>query len=349
MPSSAPDQWSDAALLETLVDFPGVGDDAGQPDAIRFLRAVSRLARTRAEQVDTANVISVFLLQPGGPSRDDDRFHRQPMLNGGGVDIEGHLWLVGPMAASAHGIRIDAISDDEVFRLVVEDLRMGGVPAVVYDPRAFPAQVRHYPNGLRDPDDCEVRAASFTPIGLEAILDVIDNVHATKLAAPSMQSRFLKLWKTPKTFVPQAEAELLVQEYLHTALIGAFPTCTIRTEQPQPTGRLDIEIEEANPTAPGHFVRHALLELKVLRSYGSTGNTVSEKQARKWVEEGVDQAHAYRTGRGTLASALCCFDMRKSFEAFDCFDHVKDKAAKCAVVLRVWPIYSTLKAYRASV
>jgi hypothetical protein len=183
---------------------------------------------------------------------------------------------------------------------------------------------------------------------LDEILAVIDKVHATKLAAPNMQSRFLKLWKTPTKFIPQKDAELLVQEYLDTALIGAFPTCTIRTEQPQPTGRLDIEIEEANPAQPGYFVRHALLELKVLRSFGSTGNPITETEIKTWVEEGVNQAHAYRVDRGTKASALCCFDMRKSFLEFDCFDHVKEKAANCAVVLRAWPIYSTLKAYRAS-
>lgn len=96
----------------------------------------------------------------------------------------------------------------------------------------------------------------------------------------------------------------------------------------------------------GKFVRHAILELKVLRSFGSTGTSVSETEIRKIVKEGVEQAAAYRVEREAHASALCCFDMRTKSARKKCFHGVQATAQKRDVKLCVWPIFANAKEYR---
>jgi hypothetical protein len=111
------------------------------------------------------------------------------------------------------------------------------------------------------------------------------------------------------------------------------------------SGRLDLEIEEPLMQA-GEFVRHAILELKVLRSFGSTGSSVSKTEIRKIVKEGVEQAASYREERDAHASALCCFDMRTKSTRKKCFHGIQASAKKRDVKLRVWPIFASAKEFR---
>ena len=92
--------------------------------------------------------------------------------------------------------------------------------------------------------------------------------------------------------------------YIDIALNVAFPWCRITDEQPGVSGRTDIEIEEIDYIG-GNHIRHVLIELKVLRDYGSTGLKKSENDNLKWVEEGVEQAWSYGKERGAAAFALC--------------------------------------------
>jgi energy-coupling factor transporter ATP-binding protein EcfA2 len=163
-----------------------------------------------------------------------------------------------------------------------------------------------------------------------------------KAPLPSEPAR---LWQNGPKYRPKRDAEDRIQNILRIALQAAFPATVVREEQPHTSGRLDLEIEEAAPT-PATFVRHALLELKVLRSYTDTGSTVSAGKATEAIEEGLRQAIAYREERGTLASALCCFDMRKAHSGESCFEPVVTRAGEQKVALRVWPLYGTVDQIR---
>ncbi len=110
-------------------------------------------------------------------------------------------------------------------------------------------------------------------------------------------------------------------------------------------GRLDLEIDEKSLNGTS-VIRHAILELKVLRSYGSTGKQVTDKYTLEWVEKGVAQAYTYREDRSALASALCCFDMRLNNTGEKCFSHVLDLASRLKVELKLWYIYATSEKYR---
>ncbi len=135
---------------------------------------------------------------------------------------------------------------------------------------------------------------------------------------------------------------------MRTGLCVGMPLCQINLEQNLIAGRLDLEIDELDPTSLT-FVRHAVLELKVLRSFGSTGASTSASQTEKWVSEGVDQAHAYRDERSARAGALCCFDMRVNAGDKTCIKKVRGKADGLKVVVKSWPLYPDVKFYRAAV
>lgn len=351
MPSAIDPSWDDEALRSTIADSASEGDDAHLPDAIRFLRNVSKLVRRRATRdVQAPEPIAVFLLCPGGPDPSlNVTVTRAPMLSSGSTAVEGSIWIVGPMASWGQGVSTVSATDDEIFRIVTDDLGLGDAPAIVYDPRTVPFEVRHYPAGLANIDNCAVRPALFRKISIDEVLDAVSIVHANQLVTPNAQNTFLKLWQNAKLFRPKKDAELRVQAYLQTALGSTFPTCRVLPEQMRPGGRSDLELEEKDPNNPGGFVRHALLELKVLRSFGSTGISYSETKTKEWVSDGVRQAHVYRDERGTIASALCCFDMRVDPDLTGCFSHVKAIAKKKAVTLRAWPIYPSAKAYQKAI
>lgn len=95
-----------------------------------------------------------------------------------------------------------------------------------------------------------------------------------------------------------------------------------------------------------NITRHAVLELKVLRSFFFGGKPVTDTETKGWIAEGVVQAAEYRDDRSALAAALCCFDMRKGDSLETCFTHVTDEAKKRNVTLRRWHIHNSAKAFR---
>jgi hypothetical protein len=349
LPSTSPDPWSDQQLLQTAGNYAGAGADADQPPAVRFLRGVANLVRKRLRR-GTEDVVApaVFLLCPADPQTVDREVLKPvEMLDNGLTPVVGKLWLVGPPVVSGRCMPLETLEDNALFELVISSLKQGDVPAVIYDPRADPNQIRYYPTGLQNADACEIMDIPTEFVDIQRILGVIDRICKMQLVTPDAQGQEAKLWEKPRRHWVAEKAELTIQNYLVTAFFAAFPTCVVRFEQPQVTGRLDIEIEEPDYDHRGHVIKQALLELKVLRSFGSTGVPYTNAQVQEWIDKGVDQAYAYREERRALQSALCCFDMRKSHEDVSGFDEVAEKANRLAVTVRRWRLFASAEAYRS--
>lgn len=347
---SGHEEWSDEVLLSTAAEFAGVGSDAGLSDVDRFRAAISRLvAKTlqqQAAQPDDRG-LSVFLLQPTGPPASVlPQSSRVPMLDQGREVLDHRVWFVTHVASVGTWVPAQFVDDDDLFRFVTNDLGLGGVPTVIFDPRLPGPELRYYPNGLDDPESHEALQIANEPISLDEIFRRIDAVWANQLVTPGAQPRAMKLWANAERGQSASNAEDLLSGLLAAGLQSAFPTCHVRVEQPQPTGRLDIEVEERIAEQPGAVMRHAILELKVLRGRNPNGTAVSERRIRTWVEDGVGQAAAYREDKGALAAALCCFDMRSEFTDRQCFAHVAESASELEVELRVWHLFASAAAYR---
>lgn len=337
-------------LRQTALLYAGLGADDKLPPDIRFLTNVAKLIAKRNvldNEASDPHSLAVFLLAPSTTEELKKIAHRVPILNNGATTLNGHIWLVAEVVNS--GLKLeDQIpdDDDELFKFVVDSLGLGEVPAVIFDPRDLTPMIRFYSSGLLNPNECETYPAIGNEVTNDKIFDVIERIYKQCLVTPDSHSVAVKLWKRPDRCWPSSNAESVVQAILRSGLAAQFGTCDIREEQPTTVGRTDLEIEEKVLDQPGIVIRHALIELKILRSFGETGDSVSETKTLEWVDSGLEQAFAYRNDKGFKNAALCCFDMRSQDDKDACFNQVRDKASTLQVVLGRWYIYSSSKRYR---
>ena len=123
-------------------------------------------------------------------------------------------------------------------------------------------------------------------------------------------------------------------------LAARFHWCTIRAEQAGKLGRTDLEVVDNRTGKLGSTTHHALLELKVLRSFSHSGSAYPAATTEEAVSKGVNQANSYGNDNNTLLRMLCCFDMR-SDDVGDTttFAHVQTNAATLCVSLKRWYLY----------
>ncbi len=341
--------WDDAELLETVTSNIDAGADSGLPPEIRFKTRVVKTIRNRLEEgePDREAPFGVFLLLPTPPaSLDPEQVETVPMVDNGLTPLEGAVWFVSAAVGQGRAVQIDrGLRDEEVFRLVTDGFGAGDVPAIVFESRKPKPLARFYPSGMDARNAFEDLSLGGAPIGLNEIFGVVDRVHEQCLVTPAAQIANGRLWADAARHRVSPEAELTIHSDLRAGLVGAFPACTIRPEQSQPSGRLDLEIEE-RLDSEGGFVRHAVLELKVLRRWRSGGKAVSARETAEWVRDGVLQAHAYRDELRHKAAALCCFDMRRDHSDRRCFQAVRRLAQRREVTVRDWPLFASPKAYR---
>ena len=290
--------------------------------------------------------VAIFVLKPGPPVSFPNA-PREPMIDNGLTMVVGRLWFTAAAVASAHYVDLpqDA-SDDGLFSFVTDELGHGSQPALFFDGRTVSPELRWYPDGLGEPDNVEVKPL-MGDVNADDVAAAIDKLYLDCLVTPVSLPLGGTLWSNAASFWPREHVESVVQSHVKISLVSRFPFCTIRHEQTQQTGRSDLEIEETDPFNHNSVVRHAIIELKVLRSFGSTGSPVSNSDAKEWIEEGVRQAAAYRAVKSAGWSALCCFDMRRTDAGYDaCFAHVRDSAATKEVTLWRWFLYESSYSYR---
>ena len=337
--------WTTSELTETARITNPPGSDADLPDDLRFRAGVARLIQAQRMQGRGGTGLAIFLLtrRPQGSMQ---TWESTPMLDNGLTPVGGRVWVVNAPVASGLSVSIAELTDHEIFEFVSTGLGLGEVPTIIVDHRIAIPQIRHYSSGLDSPDAYEAISLVSGSIPISQILHEVESAYRAHLITPEAQTGEGKLWAKSSHWWVVSSAEKVIQFYLKVHLTRAFPLCKIREEQTQTTGRIDLEIEEPILSLAGGFIRHAILELKVLRSRGETGTAYTDAETLSWVEKGVQQASAYRLDRGAIASALCCFDLRSSDTGDSCFTHVQALATSLEVVLRRWFLYATSAALR---
>jgi hypothetical protein len=345
--SSLPPGWADADLERTAKANYGLGTEAGLPDDVRFLVGVARVIRRRYQEGGSGceSTPAIFFLSPNVGVVDPGDLKQQPMLDNGLTALGGYFWFVGSPVYCGQGLEIDDWSDDgEIFRKASNDFGLSEVAAIVFEPRGKAPTLRHYPDGLGSPNNVTVSSFGGERMDLDRVVEIVDEATTCHLDGPTSGAG---LWADPKKHWPSESAEKKIQFALKVALHHTLPTAVIREEQSGLSGRLDLEVEEPL-IEEDKFIRHAILELKVLRSYSASGGEISPAKVRKVVREGVSQAVAYRSERGAKAAALCCFDMRVKDARRQCFNGVKAAASREKLMLRVWPIYASATERRSA-
>ncbi|MGA4323374.1 hypothetical protein [Ectopseudomonas hydrolytica] len=257
--------------------------------------------------------------------------------------LDGHLWFVPRSLAMGFAVDVRNKPAQDVFE-VIEGYEAGDQFTVMFDPKSV-GQFYIYPNGVSDPSTSEV-VDLINPgsLSIGDIVAALDGLY-TLIRSPD-QMKALPLWRDSSQWYPIQKAEDAIQNEATRALAGRLaPFIDVRSEQPSTIGRTDIELIQTFGLSNGHLIRHALIELKVLRSYGSTGKSVPLKHITRHVSQGVRQAALYApTARIKM---LCCYDMRKTdigdksvFEPFE-------KAAKDRdVFLKRYYLYNSSQALR---
>ena len=344
-------EWADAEgeFSETVSRHGGIGFDADLSDENRFVVGVVQLLRRRRAQMEDSEEsasmdLAVFILQPQPPGH--VTVQRVPMLDNGLTGVTGRLWFTSAPVISAHYTELPPGTDDERFAYVVDELGLGERPTLIYDPRLQSPELRLYPAGLGQPDTREMKPLEGD-VAPGDVFDAIDELYRQCLVTPSAMIANASLWRDAGHYRPQENAEALVQSHLKAGLVSRFPFCTVRHEQLQPAGRTDLEIEQLDPIDHSNVTRHGTIELKVLRSFWSSGTSVSDGETQQSVEGGMEQAHAYCREKQYRWSALCCFDMRRSdIGDTQCFAGIRQRANELGVHLRRWFLYASPGAYQ---
>lgn len=344
--------WIGSDFASTASRYRGLGSDTDAPDEVRFLRGVTHLVLQRRAEAERLGEhdrrdIAIFILHDS-PSNAIDSSERIPMLKSGLTELQGRLWCTAAPVVAGHFTNLPTTSDDERFSYVTDVLKLGSRPTVIFDTRPTLAQLWWYAKGLEHPDDPELKSIAGEVMPSD-VFEAIDLLHETCFITPGGLPQGVNLWANSDRHWARRDAEALIQSHMKAGLSLRFPYCTVRQEQSQVSGRTDLEIEQGNPADHGSVTRYAILELKVLRSFGSTGRAVTSEYTDKWIESGIEQAAAYRIEKEARWSALCCFDMRlEDLGHTRCFESVRGMAECLYVRLGRWYLYASQDDYRRS-
>ncbi|MCP1473087.1 hypothetical protein ABIA54_002829 [Pseudomonas sp. EB276 TE3739] len=257
--------------------------------------------------------------------------------------LDGNLWFVPRSLAMGFAVDVRDKPAPEVFD-IIESYDAGELFTVMFDP-ASAGQFYIYPDGVSNPSSSEViDLISPNSLSVDDIIAALDGLY-TLIRSPD-QMKALPLWLAPSKWHPIEKAEDAVQNEVTRALAGRLaPFVDVRSEQPSTIGRTDIELIQTFGLKNGELIRHALIELKVLRSYGSTGKSVSPKIITRHISQGVRQAALYATT--ARIKMLCCYDMRTTDHGDQaCFAPFLTAAHDREVFLKRYYLYNSSQALR---
>jgi hypothetical protein len=350
VPDNLSNNWGIDELRATFDLFGGAGSDSEIRSEIRFLRAAARLIwkrGTRADAGEDSSHLAVLILETR--ERDDPfltEFELEPMLDQARATINGRLWLANEQLNFGHFREHDRAGSD-LFSWIVDDLALGNRPAIVFDPTTDGGELRYYEAGLSDLGNVKPYPVGYIrPVSFEEVKEVIDLVHVESLISPQHQVNNVSTWKSPQRRWASDNAEAVIQAQLKVGLKQAFLFCDVSKEGPVSAGRFDLTISYIDPQTKARTC-YGVLELKALKSFGSTGGAYTEATNITAIRDGLVQAYSYRDDLEAAWSALCCFDMRSSEDvAESCFDSVRADATAHEVHLTRWRLFHTVKAYR---
>ncbi len=313
--------------------------------AIYVARAVSKYERrTNCDRTQPAAFVLVdgptLAALRAGRSRDT-------MVSTGANQVTGRIHFVTEtVARSVYETFEGAEAQVIVDRL--EALALDNLPVLIYQPLVDGSFLEFFPNGTSS--DVGRRSIDLCTVSISEsdIVQAVKSVHMAQLITPDLTHPF-GVWTNPAKGWPIKDAERGIQQFVRVGLQTRFYWCRVAMEQPDKDGRTDLELLDEATGGPGIVTRHATLELKVLRSRGETGSSVSNATTEQHISDGVNQAYSYAMSRTSIHRLLCCFDMRDSDVGDDTtFSHVRSTAATLAVKLFRWYLYRSSDQYRAA-
>lgn len=322
------------------------GDVSDLPPVVQFQVHVARLIRAREKRPSTERTgAAVFLLVTAQQHKEwAQRLSLDRNLYTGRVRLTGRIHFVTDRAASSAYEEYEG-SETGLFDRVAA-MQCDRLPALVYLPDSHESSLTYYPNGTHEDQGLVQLQLNHGPVTEAEVLAAIDGVYRTELCTPD-NSGPVRLWHSATKGHPIEEAERTVQQFVRSGLAARFNWCTIHSEQAGKVGRTDLEIVDDRTGSLGDVIHHALLELKVLRTFSQSGTRYPPANTEEAIAKGVHQAHEYGSSKNSLLKMLCCFDMRIQDEGdVSTFASVKGNAEALRVLLRRWYLYRSSDDYR---
>lgn len=339
-----------AAELDALISamLSGQGSDTDLPDPVRFRLAVHRLvvAREKRPDCELDRAAAMVLVPPAFLESVAVNTVRRPTLNTGKFPLTGQLHFLNIVAS---GRSMDYLGNEGDLFDALDKAQVGAYPTVVYTPQAGgQSTLSWYPAGTSQETNVFIVPVKLDEPTPDLLAQAINGVYHGHLITPDQIPDEASPWTKPSAGWAAKNAEAIVQQAVKIGLHGRFPLCRIVAEQPGKDGRTDIEVVGDFGRAPGDVTNYAVLELKVLREKGSTGKVYTAKGIAGHINDGVDQAYGYGSGRNFESRLLCLFDMRgKNNGPAPVLAPVQAKAKTLGVGLHYWFLYRSSKKLRA--
>jgi hypothetical protein len=268
---------------------------------------------------------------------------RAPILDNGAYVLAGRLWITSTNIASGYFHTFDATDAGGVFD-EVNGLGMGEMPAMVFDPGATNPEIRYYPQGLNEDARVQRYSIGEHTFTLAALDKVLTQFHDENIITPDASLQITNPWRDGDRYIPREHTEAFIQGLLKMVLTVAFRRpYRVDFERRGTEGRCDLLISSPHLTIPNTWVSHATMELKILRSFRSTGARVSSTVRKAAVANGLLQAIAYKRQERAQDGLLCCYDMRAPahYDGAACLDPIQARAKRNTICLRHYRVYGS--------
>jgi hypothetical protein len=330
--------------------FFGAEPDLDAPAITIAIQALAKVIGLRVQNPAATNDekrVAVFLIsdRPRDLAKTLGAKH-EPIIDDGSRSLAGKLWISPTTFISGYSVDFQSGEISEAFQQVM-DLNLGAMAACVYNPAGTDREIRFYPNGLNDETRVIKFAVSDAAFDFDTLDQVLNTFHLQNFITPDATLDILDPWKKASKYYPRENAEAFFQAWLKTALSVVFwRSIVVKFEVSGTEGRCDLLMMSRQ--GEGWLCR-AVLELKVLKSYSSSGSSISQTVSEQAIKDGVLQVVAYKTQNASKLGVLCCYDMRKPDHCNDdeCFNPIRPVATSNAIHLRRYRVHGSSKALRA--
>lgn len=337
-------------IIEAANESFGVLADASLRPLDQLCDGVIKIAKARLADPKTASAetsgkdFAIFLLSTE-LRVDRERFNaaRVPNLPSGTQMLAGGIWLTSPTLNSAARIEVKSNTLGGAFT-EIETLSLGSYPAICveFDSRNMSV----YGNGIEDEEHVLRVDMAEDDLLSTPLATLLEMFAAQFIVTPNCQGSQIKTWNDGSKYHPIQQAEKNIQELLFLFLNARLAeTHKIDMEFTLRSGRVDLVVRRK--VSPGTWRVMAALELKVARSYSSSGKPKGHSFLVKHVARGYKQILEYRNELEAEQGWLLTYDMRTpTARSPDPFAAHRPACDTDNIVLKLEPLFGTADDYR---
>lgn len=340
------------ADIASMVKGISLDGSEGSPPEVKFFKRAAEICSERFKKNDRGIAIFIGFETSVAKHLDNIKTASMPLLCSLEDSITNRIWFSDYGFSHPHECRESFVPTQENFLQLLSDFGFEDRITFVADLRSSNSPTVYlYPNGTgEDADPIQSKLLYDKPVCPEELKQRLDHFHGY-IKTPSVAGRGhkLKIWSNSYQGIPGEYPEQQIQSRLLDSLRMAFLGHKVRAEGETDLGRCDVWISkqiEDNLGDP-HTRVEWVLELKALTDKTHTGEPKAPSTVSKAVESGFKQAVSYKSCKGALNSALCCYDMRSvDSSTVELFKEVESDAEEANIFLWRWYLYRSSQAAR---